>query len=126
LEEFLLSFKAVPVAIKVCICLPMQEQAFRNALAEQDSDSELKLLQYLGQKLLKETTDIPKEFKINQNNCFVYKTSPITSEENTTATTGNIESLEDKHEYTYFLCPSLPYPLLLPFSPSPFFAFTND
>ncbi len=114
LEEFLLSFKAVPVAIKVCICLPMQEQAFRNALSERDSDSELKLLQYLGQKLLKAPTDLNaihqtflEKFKINENNCFVYKTSPVTSEENTTATTGNIESLEDKHEYTYFLSPSL-------------------
>lgn len=106
LEDFFLSFKAVPVAIKVCMCLPMQEQAFRNALAEPDSNSELKLLQYLDQKLLKAPTDL-NGFKINENNCFVYKISPVTSEENTTATTGNIESLEDKYEYTYFLSPSL-------------------
>ena len=126
LEEFLLSFKAVPVAIKVCICLPMQEQDFRNALAERDS--EFKPLQYLEEKLLKVPTEfngidqtVAREFKISANNCFVYKISPVTSEEKTAATTGNIESLEDKHEYTYFLSPSLSR---LPISP-PFLSYLS-
>ena len=124
LEEFLLSFKAVPVAIKVCICLPMLEQDFRNALAERDS--EFKPLQYLEEKLLKVPTEfngidqtVAREFKISANNCFVYKISPVTSEENSAATTGKIESLEDKHEYTYFLSPSLSR---LPISP-PFLSY---